>query len=72
MLWNAVEWFKHRSYDYKQFSDLEALAPASATSASRSARSCPAATSPTPWAVSSTRSTPSTIRRVIIRWSTRS
>ena len=22
---NAVEWFKHRSYDYKQFSDLEAL-----------------------------------------------
>ena len=23
---DAVEWFKHRSYDYKQFSDLEALA----------------------------------------------
>ncbi len=22
---NAVEWFKHRSYDYRQFSDLEAL-----------------------------------------------
>ena len=23
---NAVEWFKHRSYDYRQFSDLEAMA----------------------------------------------
>ena len=23
---DAVEWFKHRSYDYRQFSDLEALA----------------------------------------------
>ena len=23
---DAVDWFKHRSYDYKQFSDLEALA----------------------------------------------
>ena len=22
---NAVEWFKHRSYDCRQFSDLEAL-----------------------------------------------
>ena len=22
---NAVEWFKHRSYDYRQFSDLEIL-----------------------------------------------
>ena len=22
---DAVEWFKHRSYDYRQFSDLEAL-----------------------------------------------
>src|SRR5829696_1167628 len=46
-------------------------APASATSALRSARSCPVATSPTPWAVSSTRFTPSTARRATIRWSTR-
>ena len=22
---DAVEWFKHRSYDYRQFSDLEAM-----------------------------------------------
>jgi hypothetical protein len=22
---DAAEWFKHRSYDYRQFSDLEAL-----------------------------------------------
>src|SRR5215212_135561 len=26
ILRDAAEWFKHRSYDYRQFSDLEAMA----------------------------------------------
>ena len=25
MFVDAAEWFRHRSYDYRQFSDLEAL-----------------------------------------------